>query len=500
MNNIIKISLLVVICLYIYSCQESSDKAYINDIDKKERDITILIKGNLLKDTIQHKDGSSSKNLTPILTYSGADDVILPINEVSKTDSSKTVKIVKPKSNVILQRKIDYDDFDFLILQPGDSIEISLSNTYAHLLNRKALKYDVGLSDLNEDLPISRSESYNRNRIFLLDLLPSQEHKVNVLAKHRMNVEKAKNYYQELLERIDSVYQLNQMTEATYEAYKTYYTYKGQDGNIILDRVTNLSPIQQDSVFKYSYFRAPLYTYYSRLGYKDIVFASGRGIYDYKVALDSVLADKNKLSHFTSDLLLYEFMGRLAQSTSSSAEVKDYFEKFKENVHDTTLISALSANYFFDDIHVDTKNSVVLTNIESKKTNLSDVLSASNDSLFYIDFWASWCRPCIAEMPASEELKLELQDQPISVIYLSIDKKIDNWERSASRLGLDVNLNSYLVVNRDSSKFLQDFILSTIPRYLVVNKKGKLLQSNAPSPSSEGIRKLLVSLLSKELN
>lgn len=490
--------LLYLACTSIFSCDNKANVTILDNNAEKGNDITVLFKGSFLKDTIQHGDGSFSRAVTPTIAYFSSTDILLGTNDVSENEFEKTVKIVNPSSQVILQRKISYDDFDFLVLEPGDSVEISLDSPSAKLLNRTPLKYDLGLSEINQGLPISRRESYDRNQILLINMLSSEELKIKKIANHNINIDKANEYYINLLKKIDSVYQLNQMSETSYFAYKTYYSFKGMRGDEILAKIDGFSIAEQDSVFKYPYFRDPLYYKYSKYGYKDIIFSSGRGLIDYRVVIDTILAHQDdKLSTFTSDLLLYEFMGRLAQSQSSMKVVNTYFEKFKGSVYDTTLITALSANYFFDDIQVNSKSEVELLTFGDEKVTLSSLLKASNDSIFYIDFWASWCAPCIAEMPASKKLSEELENDSISIIYLSIDKKIENWKKSATRLGLDDNPNSLLVVNTDSSQFLQEINLGTIPRYLILNKEGKLLQSNAPSPSSEQIREVLETLLSK---
>lgn len=494
------IILLYLACTSIFSCDNKANINTFENTAEKGNDIIVVFKGSFLRDTIQHEDGSISRAVTPTVTYSSSTDVLLGTKDVSENEFEKIVKILTPGSQVILQRKIGYDDFDFLVLEPGDSVEISLDNPSAKLLNRTPLKYDLGLTKINQGLPISRRESYDRNEILLINMLLSEEQKVKKMAVHNSNIDRANEYYLNLLKKIDSVYQLNQMSETTYLAYKTYYNFKGMRGDEILAKIDGFSITQQDSVFKYPYFRDPLYYQYSQYGYKDIIFSSGRGLIDYRVVIDSILAHQDdKLSTFTSDLLLYEFMGRLAQGKSSTKVINTYFEKFKKNVTDTTLITSISANYFFDDIQVNSKNTIEVVSFDGNKSSLYDILSARNDSIFYIDFWASWCAPCIAEMPASKLLINELQHKPISFIYLSIDKNIDNWKKSALRLDLDDNANSFLVVNREASQFLQDIDLTTIPRYLIIDKEGNLIHSNAPSPSSREIEEILKSLLSSEV-
>lgn len=484
----------------IISCQNESDEKAGHESFEKNNDITIIINGHLTSDTIKHKDGSFVQNTTPDIIYTKPNHPLVPINTVDQSDSTQTIKILDTSPYVIVQSKMGFDDFDFFILKPGDSVLINYNKPTSEIeiINRSTLKYDLGLFDLNEELPMSASESYNRNNILLIGLVLSEEEKLRIKAKHQRNVETAKKYYKKLLVKIDSVYKLGQMSRETFDAYKTYYTYKSLDNNEILKAIESFSPEEQDSAFKYPFFREPLYFQYSKLGYRDVMLASGRGAFDYKAIMDSVISDKDKLSGNTSDLLLHQFMVRLAEGKSTK-EAKDYFEKFRKNVRDTSLVRTISAKFFFENISVSSKNTVVLANIKGEQTNLNDLVSSSNDSIFYIDLWASWCAPCIAEMPASKALREDTKNMPIGFVYLSIDKNLENWKRSSSKLGLSDYSNNYVIINRDSSEFLQSIDLSAIPRYLLIDKKGKLLESYAPSPSSDEIRKVLKEMLRSQL-
>lgn len=47
--------------------------------------------------------------------------------------------------------------------------------------------------------------------------------------------------------------------------------------------------------------------------------------------------------------------------------------------------------------------------------------NAENDTLYVINFWATWCRPCVAEMPYFEQLQEEMGDQKVKVQFVSLD-------------------------------------------------------------------------------
>ncbi len=51
------------------------------------------------------------------------------------------------------------------------------------------------------------------------------------------------------------------------------------------------------------------------------------------------------------------------------------------------------------------------------------LLSTQSDTVFIINFWATWCAPCVAELPYFEKLNSELKDKKAKIILISLDFK-----------------------------------------------------------------------------
>ena len=45
----------------------------------------------------------------------------------------------------------------------------------------------------------------------------------------------------------------------------------------------------------------------------------------------------------------------------------------------------------------------------------------SKDTLYVVNFWATWCKPCIAELPAFDSLYIRIQNQKVKIILVSLD-------------------------------------------------------------------------------
>ncbi len=62
---------------------------------------------------------------------------------------------------------------------------------------------------------------------------------------------------------------------------------------------------------------------------------------------------------------------------------------------------------------------------------LKQYLHKNNDTLYVINFWATWCKPCVAELPHFKKLKENFQKDPISILLVSLDfsKNLDSKVR-----------------------------------------------------------------------
>lgn len=110
----------------------------------------------------------------------------------------------------------------------------------------------------------------------------------------------------------------------------------------------------------------------------------------------------------------------------------------------------------------------------------------------YIDLWASWCKPCIAEIPHLQQMEKDLRHrEDIVFVSVSIDQNKKAWIRKMKEL----DLHGWQLLDEQGqlSKFLN---INSIPSFLLYDKNGRLLQYKAPRPSSgEQLKKYLEDLI-----
>jgi len=132
-----------------------------------------------------------------------------------------------------------------------------------------------------------------------------------------------------------------------------------------------------------------------------------------------------------------------------------------------------------------------LINTKFKPVSLKDL----KGKVVYIDFWASWCGPCRKMMPYSKQLHEQLTDKQkkeIEFLYISIDADTNAWKKAMDDLGLAGT--HFLSPGNWKSKVCSYFQIGSIPRYMIMNKKGEIVDINAKRPADPGILDDLIKL------
>jgi thiol-disulfide isomerase/thioredoxin len=63
--------------------------------------------------------------------------------------------------------------------------------------------------------------------------------------------------------------------------------------------------------------------------------------------------------------------------------------------------------------------------IVAEFADLAPIFNFRNDTTYVINFWATWCGPCVAELPYFERLAEATADQPVQIVLVSLDFRRD---------------------------------------------------------------------------
>lgn len=111
---------------------------------------------------------------------------------------------------------------------------------------------------------------------------------------------------------------------------------------------------------------------------------------------------------------------------------------------------------------------VSLPDLTGDTISLKDIVE--ENQLVLIDFWASWCGPCIAEFPKLKKLYSEFKDQGFKIISVSIDETFDEWEEASTGQNLP------WIIVADIGGFSQNtpkvYGVHFVPKKFLVDNKG----------------------------
>lgn len=105
----------------------------------------------------------------------------------------------------------------------------------------------------------------------------------------------------------------------------------------------------------------------------------------------------------------------------------------------------------------------------------------------YIDVWATWCGPCIKEIPSLQKVEEQYKDTNIVFVSMSVDaeKDHDKWSKFVTEKKLG---GIQLLADKEfHSAFIQAFGITAIPRFILIDPNGNIVNSQAPRPSETAL-------------
>lgn len=109
----------------------------------------------------------------------------------------------------------------------------------------------------------------------------------------------------------------------------------------------------------------------------------------------------------------------------------------------------------------------------------------------FIDFWATWCKPCIAEIPSLKKVEEKFKDKNIVFLSISIDehKDVAKWKKFLT--DKDLHGTQLIVEAGGRSEVTKEYMIQSIPRFVLIDTEGFLVDINAPRPSDSKLTKML---------
>ena len=120
-------------------------------------------------------------------------------------------------------------------------------------------------------------------------------------------------------------------------------------------------------------------------------------------------------------------------------------------------------------------------------------LSDFRGSVVLIDVWATWCGPCMAEVPHLKELERQMHGTGVVFLSVSVDeaKNRDKWLETLDKEelgGIQLHASGW-------SRIAKDYGIKGIPRFMVVGRDGRMVSKDAPRPSNPALKMMLENAL-----
>jgi peroxiredoxin len=186
---------------------------------------------------------------------------------------------------------------------------------------------------------------------------------------------------------------------------------------------------------------------------------------------------KSKLTPYISDILLARELDLYIDANHITEE---NYAILSDAIHDESLKSYLSTHYTNRQIlkEGDEAPGFYLKNIDNEYRSLSDF----QDSLIYLCFWWTGCKPCIKEIPEENRLSEIFKTEKVKIISICMSGTEESWMNATEKYRLKtVNL----FANKNWGKILMEsYDIDGFPHYVIIDNRGKIIENKTVSPSN----------------
>lgn len=389
-------------------------------------------------------------------------------------------------------REIGDNHFYYLVENPAVQTPLYLANgTNMELtLNEEVSKTMVSGSETKQTQYLIERNSFINDRINGADSnlfgQKPQEFKENVKAFFAELDKKLKAY------GFDEEFVKNQEKWTNYKfieyltIFPTYHRYTSGDEAILPDDFyAERDGIDYDNAEEFRTIDT----------YRDLVRSKFYTIINNPNDAENIKKFISEVNALKSDNIRADLAKGTFQLISPNSTVnKEIFDFINKNVTDEKVKEAAKKAYDVATKLTSGSPSPKFSNYENFNggtTSLDDF----KGKVTYIDIWATWCLPCRGEIPALKELEKKFHGKDVAFVSISIDQNKDEWKEFVK--SEDLKGVQLFAENAFESQFIQDYGIRQIPTFIIIDKEGKIVNADAPRPSSDEITGLLEGLLKK---
>ncbi len=137
-------------------------------------------------------------------------------------------------------------------------------------------------------------------------------------------------------------------------------------------------------------------------------------------------------------------------------------------------------------------------NFAGGNTSLSDL----KGKYVYLDIWATWCGPCLKEIPSLKRVEKQFEDKNINFVSISVDEgkgykgdaaeAYKGWKKMVTQK--ELTGMQLMADNGFMSDFIRAYKINGIPRFILIDPEGNIVNADAPRPSNPQLIELFKEL------
>jgi len=382
-----------------------------------------------------------------------------------------------------------------LYLSPGDSINLKLNtDEFDETLSfdgkgALANNYIIETYLLNEKLGIDYREIYKLEKIDFLSKIDSVYKILNKRLDEFIGKNEGFDDYFITMEKNKLLYKKASLKIKYPEAFK-YYTKidsldLGEDFNDYINELnlndSNLLELPEYTSFLNSYIKDKV----NKLLEEDTILAQKDN--GYMLAKMQVI--QNTFTDYNiKESMLYDLIYQQLRYYGIN-NIDEMMKVFKENCTKKEYLDKIKEEYKNWEVIAPGKKAPVFEyqDINGNLVSLSDFIG----KCVYIDVWATWCGPCIGELPYLEKLNKDFKNKNIVFMSVSVDKDKDAWEKMVKEKEMK-GLQLFADKAWESS-IAVDYLVHSIPSFILIDKDGNIINPKAKRPST-GIHEVIQKL------
>jgi len=208
----------------------------------------------------------------------------------------------------------------------------------------------------------------------------------------------------------------------------------------------------------------------------DEVLASLEEIQNEMQDIVVAMMDVQKNQQFLNEIKFRVKDGTPTVVIFSNGDVQDYFMGVEGKDTIIEIINKVKTNlHIWEDVEAGTVSFMDAFDFTLKDLNGNNVTLSEIGGLIILDFWATWCPPCKAEIPYLVEFYNNYKNRGLTVIGVSAEdtETLVNFKKELAATGTDMN---YVLLTDSEREVSAMFGIKSIPTTFFISPSGKLLK------------------------